>query len=258
MALQKDTGDPDQKDTGDPEYFLDFTKKGVLPQIPEWLPRTDLKLCIGYGDYVHDGIANTAFYPDYDVYLIYTGYLKNNEHLDIPANIAAIQKSNNPKRVICNVDLYDFSQVYNFTKLFLKRMKLIEHRSNGPTIPPFAAVALLRNEGILRSAPYRDHHKLVKFSEPNFVATEAKNTFIFHEPRDMDGMEWADAEKIVRDTELAEELELAQQNQEREREWRKEHQTRTQMRQSNGGKSKRSKLRKANKRSTKRRRFLFV
>ena len=141
-------------------------------------------------------------------------------------------------------------------------MKLIEHRSNGPTIPPFAAVALLRNKGILRSAPYRDHHKLVKFSEPYFEATEAKNTYIFHEPRDMDGMEWADAEKIVRDTELAEELELAQQNQEREREWREEHQTKTRisrphMRQSNGGKSKRSKLRKANKRSTKRR-FLFV
>jgi hypothetical protein len=205
---------------GHPEFFLDFTS-AAPPELPEWMPSGPLRLCIGYGDFVKKDKANTEMYPDYDVYLIYT-YDKNHPNLDIPSNIDAIKRSSNPHRVICNVNLYDPQQVERFTEMFSKRMRLIVHHSNGPTIHPEAAAALLTNGGEITSPPFIGLDRVEHPFLPPYFVRQHRSTYMFRDqPRNEWGLtpyETTLQEKTLLD--WADDLQMAEENPRLEKEWR--------------------------------------
>jgi phosphoenolpyruvate carboxylase len=132
----------------DPSFFLDFLT--TVPELPSWCIE-GLRVCVGMGDYVMPfkgkEMPNTEAYPDYDVYVIFTGYNEYAPELNIEANIEAIRSSKDPNRLICDIDLENRKQVDIFTELFRHKVDYINHINAKPRILPEDAMKLLDPDG---------------------------------------------------------------------------------------------------------------
>jgi hypothetical protein len=134
--------------------FLDFTKENVssLEKKMEIFGGNNLlQMIVGMGDYIRpfkgEDMPNTMAYPNYDVYVIYTGYQLTAPELNIQANLDAIVHSDNPNRVICNIDLVNKSQVDLFTHIFNHKMNRITHGDSKVALLPDDSVELLNYDG---------------------------------------------------------------------------------------------------------------
>jgi len=110
-----------------------------------------LRMIVGMGDYIRPfnkiEMPNTMAYPNYDVYVIYTGYHLTAPELNIQANLDAIVDSDNPNRVICNIDLENKSQVELFTHIFNHKMNRITHGDSKVALLPADSIELLNYDG---------------------------------------------------------------------------------------------------------------
>ena len=133
--------------------FLDFTKEDIsslTTKMAVFEENNLLRMIVGIGDYIRPfkGIEmpNTKAYPNYDIYVIYTGYLAA-EELNIQLNLDAIVNSDNPNRVICNIDLENTAQVKLFTEVFHHKINTIIHDDSKVALLPQDTVKLLNPEG---------------------------------------------------------------------------------------------------------------
>jgi hypothetical protein len=134
--------------------FLDFTKENfssLEKKMEVFEGNNLLRMIVGMGDYIRPfnkiEMPNTMAYPNYDVYVIYTGYHLTAPELNIQANLDAIVHSDNPNRVICNIDLENKSQVDLFTHIFNHKMNRITHGDSKVALLPADSVELLNYDG---------------------------------------------------------------------------------------------------------------
>ena len=108
-------------------------------------------MIVGMGDYIRpfkgEDMPNTKAYPNYDIYVIYTGYNLAAPELKIQENLNAIVKSYNPNRVICNIDLENKTQVKLFTDVFNHKINTIIFGDSKVALLPQDSVELLNYDG---------------------------------------------------------------------------------------------------------------
>jgi len=134
--------------------FLDFTKEDIssLEKKMEIFGGNNLlQMIVGMGDYIRpfkgDDMPNTKAYPNYDIYVIYTGYNLAAPELKIQENLDAIVDSDNPNRVICNIDLENKTQVNLFTDVFNHKINTIIFGDSKVALLPQDSVELLNYDG---------------------------------------------------------------------------------------------------------------
>lgn len=171
----------------DTNYYLDFSV-GIPVEIPDWIKGTNhLRLCVSNGR-DENPYSLTDDYDGYDVYLI---YVEDEEFRNdvIEANVDTIKKSDNIRRIICNVDIEKDDQVVEFMDVFLKKMNFIEHLSDGPNLNADAVSRLLEPGGEVVISRNKQ-----TFRPPYFRET-APNTFIFN--RDWEDVETGEEKELA-------------------------------------------------------------
>jgi hypothetical protein len=162
--------------------FLDFTKEDIsslTEKMAVFEGNNFLRMNVGMGDYIRPfkgtEMPNTMAYPDYDVYVIYTGYGLKFPELNIQANLDAIVASDNPKRVICNIDLENETQVNLFTEVFDHKINTITHFDSKVALLPQESFKLLNHEGEGRVVVPNQLIYLPNGLQYNFIYSLGKN-----------------------------------------------------------------------------------
>jgi len=156
------------------EHILNFYDESKELVIPEWLPKSGLKLIMGAGDLDQGDELNVVTFKDYDVF--YCGPWDNNGSL--LKNINYLIENYNKKKLICFIDNSNDAHVEKFINVFKGHFSFIDgFGGHCPHFPLPALDALLQVGGKAAnifegSETFVTDTRLIKMLEINLVTRE--------------------------------------------------------------------------------------